>query len=141
MFQDRGVSLTPVFQQHRTFFVQILKAQQSKTGMLEILGAWINLNLAADSLNRTVPFSGAAGSLQSGVGLGCIRLEAIAPRLENIATRLEAIAIRLEAIASRLKAIAIRLEAIAPRLDAIAIRLQAIASRWYLDEGSLLQPA
>ena len=41
---------------------------------------------------------------------------------------MEAIAIRLEAIASRLEAIAIRLEAIASRLKAIAIRLEAIAS-------------
>ena len=48
-----------------------------------------------------------------------MRLEAMAMRLEAIASWLEAIAIRLEAIASRLEAIAIRLEAIASRLQAI----------------------
>ena len=56
-------------------------------------------------------------------------MEAIAIRLEAIASRLEAIAIRVEAIASRLEAIAIRVEAIASRLETIAIRLEAIASR------------
>ena len=48
------------------------------------------------------------------------RLEAIATRVEAIASRLGAIATRVEAIASRLEAIATRVEAIANRLEAIA---------------------
>ena len=57
------------------------------------------------------------------------RLEAIASRVEAFATRLEAIATRVVAIASRVEAIATRLEAIASRVEAIATRLKAIASR------------
>ena len=53
--------------------------------------------------------------------LESLRVEAIAIRLEAIASRVEAIAIRLEAIASRVEAIAIRLEAISSRLEAVAI--------------------
>ena len=54
-------------------------------------------------------------------------MEAIALRLEAIASRLEAIALRLEAIASRWEAIALRLEAIPSRLVAIVLSLEAIA--------------
>ena len=50
------------------------------------------------------------------------RLEAIATRVEGIASRLDAIATRVEAIASRLEAIATRVEGIASRLEAIASR-------------------
>ena len=58
-------------------------------------------------------------------------MEAIASRLEAIASRLEAIASRLEAIASRLEASAGRWEAIASRLEASAGRREAIATIKY----------